>query len=153
MRYASIVVVALLAGSKSQACTCSHPSANDESLVTQEADVVFIGEVAEVAKATQNGIEVVQAKFKVLENRKGVSTKFITIHVSHGGTSCDLMRSAFRPGERYLISGTDIRWRDPERAALAAKDVTTKHVYNNFCDLRERLDVTPGISLERTRER
>ena len=150
MRYAYIVVAALLAVSKSQACTCSHPSAADESFVAQEADVVFIGEVAEITKATQNGIEVLQAKFKVLENRKGVVTKFVTIHVSHGGTSCDLMRSAFRLGERYLISGTEIRWTHPGRAAAAAKDVTTKHFYNNFCDLRERL--TPNISLERTRE-
>ena len=140
MRHVFIGILALLAAGESHACTCGDLSAVDEPQVAKHADVVFVGEVAKVTMKIDRGLEVVVASFKVLEDRKGVKARFITVEVHHGGTSCDLVRADFRPGDRFLMSASRIQWADPKRAAAAGEDVKAKRYYNNYCDLRERLD-------------
>jgi len=152
MRTVAQALLLLLVAGKAAACTCSMPTMADEAEVKKDVELLFVGEVLEVSTKVDSGIEVVRARFRVQELRKGPKAQFVTVEVHHGGTSCDLVRASFKVGERYLISGNALKWvslKAKEAEGLAAD---AKVYYNNFCDLRERLGVTPNKSLERTRE-
>jgi hypothetical protein len=153
MRSVAQAVIFLLFAGKAAACICSMPTLADEAEVKEEVELLFVGEVLEVSTKVVGGLEVVHARFDVHELRKGPKTQFVTVEVRHGGTSCDLVRASFEVGERYLISGNEVKWvsRKAKKAAGFAADA--KIYYNNYCDLREQLGVTPNKSLKQTRER
>jgi hypothetical protein len=129
------------------------PALADEPQVKSKSDLLFVGEVLEVSTQINRGVEEVRAIFIVLELKKGPRTRFITVQVHHGGTSCDLVRATFKVGERYLVSGNELEWVSVSAKAADGVAANEKVYYNNYCDLRERLGVTPNNSLERTRGR
>lgn len=133
-------VLILFASGRAIACSCGHPTTSDVASVKEGADAVFVGEVKKVSILSRNGIEEVRATFKIVKLEKGPRTPLITIVVYHGGTSCDLMRAAFKLGERYLISGSKVRWDSESSRVAAGVSATESFYYNNFCDLREKLN-------------
>ena len=153
MRIVAKAALLLIVAGKAAACTCAMPTLVDEPEVKKQVELLFVGDVLEVSTEILSGMEVVRAKFAVRELKKGPKAQFITVEVHHGGTSCDLVRAHFKVGERYLISGNERKWVSRNAKGAAGLAADAKVYYNNFCDLRERLAVTPNTSLERTRER
>jgi hypothetical protein len=144
-----IAVVGLLAASHAIACDCSKGSVRS-TFSDKNADVIFIGEVAEVEGPDSYGVALV--RFKVVEMRQGRHSEFLTIQIQSGEASCNLNAASFKVGERYLMSGLKL-----VAAASATNEARDKlavrpRYLNHFCSLRAPLPVTPNKSLERTRE-
>jgi hypothetical protein len=135
--------IVFIGSGRAPACTCSDPTAEAQESVAEYADIVFVGEVEQVSLVTHRGLEVVRATFKVLKMTKGPKTDSIQIVVHHGGTSCDLVRADFKVGDRYLLSGNKVIWSSEKDREAAGVGATQTLYYNNYCDLREKLDEAP----------
>lgn len=139
MRIVALSLLSLLGVQEAAACTCSMPTVADQAEVQKAVELLFVGEVLEVSTNVDRGVEVVRARFKVQELKKGPKTPFVIIEVHHGGTSCDLVRASFKVGERYLVSGNLLRRKRPDAKDVVVASGGVGVYYSNYCDLRERL--------------
>ena len=151
MRLAAILALSFAVAEKALACGCSSQTAENHRHVDIYADAIFVGDVTSVSGPVSD--KLVLVTFMVIDLRRGPVAEFITIEVHNGGSSCDLNRTSFRVGERFLISGTKIERH--EAADKLVEKSATQHprFFNNYCGVRARIDVTPNKSLERIREK
>jgi hypothetical protein len=145
MRAAVVAFILLSATNLAFACGCAKPLTAADAAVRRNADVIFTGDVVDVAARRVDDIVVVAVRFRVVHMDKGASAEFISIEVHNGGTSCDQQRADFVVGQRYLMSGFTVE-------SNGAAEEGPRY-YSNYCSLRERVRVTPDKSLERTRGR
>jgi len=145
-QWSIFAVIVFIGSGRALACSCSDPTAEDQESVADHADIVFVGEVERVSLVTRRGLEEVRATFKVLKLTKGPKTDSIQIVVHHGGTSCDLVRADFKVGDRYLLSGNRVIWSSEKDRETAGVRATQTLYYNNYCDLREKLDAASGAA-------
>jgi hypothetical protein len=148
MRLALIAALGLAVAGRALACGCSSQTAENHPHVDKYADAIFVGEVTGVSGPVSD--QLVLVTFKVIDLRRGPKAEFIVIEVHNGGSSCDLNRTSFQVGERFLISGTTTERHEAADKLIARSASQYPRFFNNYCGVRERVDVTPNNSLERT---
>jgi hypothetical protein len=140
---AAILLFAFFVSSRAFACGCDAPDRPEDVRYFVH---IFKGEVVDVRtesvqdpshKIPRFKLETVT--FKILEMIKGPTAKVVIVEFG-GATSCDLEEPAFRSGDVYLISTSDIFLaQDSKNTDYPEKLKPSGRYRGNFCNLRVKV--------------
>jgi hypothetical protein len=138
----ALLIISLLISSSIYACGCAKPHDIKDSQLAF-ADYLFRGLVLKVETKSELESTIQLVQFKIEELVKGEKITTITVEFKYGGSSCDIEKPSFSPGETYLISASEIHSgteATPNPSGSEKKEVFQKTYYNNYCSLREKLN-------------